>query len=60
VISLPTRPAFALAIDACTEFGRELSASQAAWRVIRYAASQSASIARKVAAAATCSCAGRS
>ncbi len=51
-MSEPTRPAFALAIEASSEFGLPLSAIHAACRVRRWAASQSASIWRNFAAAA--------
>ena len=59
-MSEPTRPAFALAIEASSEFGLRLSAIQAAWSVSRWAASQSASIWRNFAAAADWVTAGRS
>ena len=59
-MSEPTRPAFALAIDASSELGCRLSAIQAAWSISRYAASQSASIWRNFAAAADWISAGRS
>ena len=59
-MSEPTRPAFALAIEASSELGLPLSAIQAACSISRRAPSQSASIWRYVAAAADCTCAGRS
>ena len=60
VMSVPTRPALALAIEASIEFGLRLSAIHADCRVSRYAASQSASSWRNVAAAADWFRAGRS
>ena len=53
-MSVPTRPAFALAIDACSELGLRLSAIHAAWSVSRRAASQSDSIEMNSAAGAGC------
>ena len=58
VMSEPTRPAFALAIEASSELGLRLSAIQAACRVSSWAPSQSASSWRNVAAAADCTWAG--
>ena len=60
VTSEPIRPALALAIEASIEFGLRLSAIHADCSVSRYAASQSASSWRNVAAAADWFSAGRS
>ena len=51
-MSEPTRPAFALAIEASSELGLRLSAIHAACSISRRAPSQSASIWRNFAAAA--------
>jgi hypothetical protein len=50
-MSTPARPAFALAIEACSEFGLRLSAIQADSNVSSRAASQSVSISIRRAAA---------
>ena len=57
---MATRPAFAFAIDAWSEFGLRLSAIQAARIVSRRAASQSDSIAMNSDAAAGWVCGGAS
>ena len=59
VTSDPTRPAFALAMEASSELGLRLSAIHAACIISSLAPSQSASSRKNVAAAADCDCAGR-
>ena len=58
--SEPTRPAFALAIEASSEFGWRLSAIQAACSISSRAPSRSDSSWRNFAAAADWAYAGRS